>query len=665
MPGRSSKSLWRQLARSMALVTALLVAAACGTGYYLMARTLLSERCNTLISEVSDRADALEEMFGRQVSWLQEVAADLEEMASQTTDPEETASFLATRERTNGNITGLRAVLNGTLYTGGEATDGENCQEEKWYSDGTRDLAYLIPEQQDGHLVMTVALPVKLEESEGVVAAELLLDDLIRNVSRIKLFDGGYPALLDQTERVLSHPEEAPLAQYEDPAAGLRENAPGYFKDYDDVNRYFAASSVAGPGWRLIYAVDRRALLKPLDPLLWILGAAALLAAGAAWVFAAWRLEALEEPLRELTKAAQEMEKGKYKLQVRYQKDDEFGQLCRTLEQGCRWTAKRIDELSHTMRRMAQGDFTVKADEHYVGDFASVGESIDHISEALHTVFKQVNLTAKWALGGSHQVSGVSGRLSAGIESQTNSVDALGKAATLLRHECNQNALNAGHAQEMALGVSAGLRESARQTVQLLGVIREAQSSIRELNTFLETARQSAAQGRMLSISVSAEAERAGEQSQAFAVAVDELRELFVSAQKAAQEALQRLNSTREDVAGTESNVKATVEAIRTVTKKNGQTAEYIGRIASASQLQVQAASKMSKEVAVISVVIQSNAQLAEQFDLSCNAFSDQAKVLSNMASAFYTKGAASEDEKSAPIIFDEDSGGFSVTGEK
>lgn len=662
MTARPQKSLCRRIAGSLALVTALLVALACAAGCWLMSRTLLTERSRVLVSEVSGQAKALGDTVGRQVQWLETLSRDLTGAASEA---ESVPALLAERQRANGNLTNLRAVLGDVVYSAGEPAGLDTVSMEEWYIQGRRASVCFPPEREGDRQTMTIALPVLLEEGEnGVLAADFPLDDLLRNLSRLSLLDGGFPVLLDQEGGVLAAGADAPYG-FDAASAGLRKGMADGLMGNGGEKWIYAQAAVTPPGWKLLYAIDRCAMLKPLGPVLWLSLAACAVSAGLAALLALWRLEALDGPIRELTRAAGEMGKGRYKFKAHYEEDDEFGALCRALESGSAWTARRIDEISHAMGRMAQGDFTVKADEHYTGDFVSIGDSIDRIAGALHNVFKQVNLTAKWALGGSHQVSGVSGRLSAGIESQTNSVESLGKAAALLRHESNQNALNASRAQETALSVSANLRESARQTALLEGSVQEAGEMIRSLEGMLDRAQKIAAQGRMLSISVSAEAERVGEQAAEFAMAVDELRALFTAVQKAIRETEERLEQARESMKRTNDGVKQTAGAIQNVTKKNSQAAEYLNRIASASQLQAQAAAKMSKEVAVISVVIQSNAQLAELFDYSSDAFSDQAKVLSEMAAAFYTKGDASEGEKSAPIIFDEGSGGFSVTEEK
>lgn len=662
MTSRPQKSLCRRIAGSLALVTALLVALTCGVGYWLMARTLLTERGQVLASEVNRQAAALEDAVARQTAWLETLAGDLGGIAP---EPESVQALLAERRRANGNLINIRAVIDGVLYSGEEPVGAEAVLWEDWYVQSGPSLTCFPPRRDGGRQMMTISLPIPLDAGEnGVLAADFPLDDLLLNLSRFTLFDGGFPLLLDQEGNTMAAGPEAP-AGLAGPPVGLREGCAVSLAGNDGKKRIYVGASVNPLGWKLLYAIDRYTMLKPLEPVLWMSLTACAVSAGLAALLALWRMDALSDPLRELTRAAEEMKKGRYKLKARYQEDDEFGALFRALESGCDWTARRIDELSHAMGRMAQGDFTVKADEHYTGDFASVGESIDRIAGALHNVFKQVNLTAKWALGGSHQVSGVSGRLSAGIESQSNSVEALGKAATLMRHESNQNALNASRAQEAALSVGTDLRESARQTALLGGCLQETEDAIRSLAGLLDMAKKSVSQGRMLSISVSAEAERAGEQAAEFAMAVEELRALFTAAQKSIGEAGDRLDEALASVSRTDDGVKRAARAIHSVTKKNSQAAEYLNRIASASQLQAQAAAKMSKEVAVISVVIQTNAQLAEQFDYSTNAFSDQAKTLSEMAAAFYTKGDAKDDEKSAPIIFDEGSGGFSVTEEK
>ena len=382
-------------------------------------------------------------------------------------------------------------------------------------------------------------------------------------------------------------------------------------------------------------------------------------------MLAAWRLNPFEKAVGEITRAVQKMGQGHYQMEIPYRIQDEIGDLCREMETACANTHTGLEELAHTLGRMAQGDFTVKTDAFRTGDFAEIGEAIDHITQALHQVFKQINLTAKWALGGSHQVSGVSGRMNAGVESQANSAEELEKAVVWMYQESSKNAVDAIHAKENAISTSSDLRECFRQVSAAVGSIDETLRGLQALSEDLDRIHKIAAQGRMLSFSASAEAERVCDDAAAFAMAADELRELFLKVEQNAQESQQHLGTACQSTMVTESCVGKAEETLHEVVKKNGQARETLNRIASVSQLQAQTAEKMNKAVSVISMVIQSNAQLAEQVDFSKDSMAEQAKKLSSMASSFYTRGEAAKEEKSAPIIFDEDSGGFSVTGEK
>lgn len=654
------KSLYKCIAQSVAWLTALAVALSCGIGYWLMAKTLLTERRSYLTAEIGRQAAHMQDGFAQQMAWLTMTARELS-----LADAEQVPQLLSERERTNGNLHNMRACVSGTLYENGEVLQDETRLQEDWIVAGYRMDTYLPVVETDLGPRMTLVVPIRCAQGQsGVLAADYLLGDFLGNVSRINLIEGGYALLLDSSGETLVHPAQGEANPFFLGAVGYVGAAKSHtmMKDYDGAKRYFVSAKLEALGWTLLYGIDLYSLLRPTLPLLWILGALVFFSWGIAVLLTFWRLEALETPLREMSQVAQEMKRGRYHGKIQYANADEFGEVCRTLEEGLTRTAEHVDEVAHTLGRMAQGDFSAPTGEQGIGEFVPIWDAISKISAAMHGVFKQVNLTAKWALGGSHQVSGVLGRFSVGIESQTNSVEELNKSAMLLRHESNQNALNASRAQESALLVGSDLRSSDRFTAELQGALREVDDAMRAVLPLFEVIRKSVTNGRMLSMSASAEAERIGEQAHAFVLTVDELRSMFVYAMKSTEEIGEKISAAQNAVSRAKDCVGVTSDSLKRIMSKNTQTAELVGRIASASQLQAQAAAKMSKEVSVISVVIQSNLQLAEQFDLSCGSLSDQAKVLSEMSCVFHTKGAASEDEKSAPIILDEDSGSFSVT---
>lgn len=672
MAQKGPKSLRRKIINSISLAAALLTMAMGGICYGFARQAVLSQGEGILISGTALQAQAAAEQFEWQKKWLSDLAGKMASPAfSQALmeDPDLLNGCLPD-EKGAGNPVRLRGATQTFSFDLGDGPSQEEYQppfQETWYQQGILAPVWLPPEKKNGEWIATISMPLEMAGEKGAIAADFPIGILFSGFFESGVLPEGYPALWDKGNRPLVHPSEKIGASFLSQAfTGQPAGKKVYsIRDYDGIKRNIAFAVIPGPEWKISYAVARSALLKPLAPLFWGLLLCIPLSAGLAALLAAWRMEPFGKAMGEITKAIQKMGKGHYHMEIPYQIQDEFGDLCREMEAVCSNTHAGLEELAHTLGRMAQGDFTVKTDAFQTGDFAEIGEAIDHIAQALHQVFKQINLTAKWALGGSHQVSGVSGRMNAGVESQANSAGELEKAVEWMYHESSKNAVDAIHAKENAMGTSSDLRECFRQVSAAAGSLEGTVRGLQALSEDLGRIHKIAAQGRMLSFSASAEAERGCDDAAAFAMAADELRELFLKVEQTTQESQQHLNAACQSTVQIGNCVGKAEENLHEVVKKNGQARETLNRIASVSQLQAQTAEKMNKAVSVISMVIQSNAQLAEQVDFSKDSMAEQAKKLSSMASSFYTRGEAAKEEKSAPIIFDEDSGGFSVTGEK
>ena len=667
MAQKGPKSLRRKMINSISLAVALLTAVMGGICYSLSRGAALSQGEKTLLAGAALQAQTAAKQFEWQKNWLSDLADKIAspEFSQSLMEEPDLLNQCLPEEKKEGDPVRLRGATQTFSFDLGDGPAQEEYQipfQEIWYQEGLQAPAWLPPEKRNGQWIVTFSMPLEMNGEKGTIAADFPIGNLFPEVSQ-----EGYLALWDKGSRPLIHPSEEIDGSFLNQALMSQPAGKQVYsiKDYDGIKRHISFVSIPGPEWKLSYAIDRSTLLKPLMPLLWLLILCIPLSAGLAALLAAWHLKPFEKAIDAITKAIQKMGKGDYHMEIPYKREDEVGALCREVETACASTHLGLEELSHTLGRMAQGDFTVKTDAFQTGDFAEIGEAIDRIAQALHQVFKQINLTAKWALGGSHQVSGVSGRMNAGVESQTTSAEELEKAVAWMYHESSKNAVDAIHAKENAMSTSSDLRECFRQVSAAAGSIEETIRNLQALAEDLDRIHKIAAQGRMLSFSASAEAERVCDDVAAFAMAADELRELFLKVEQNTQESQKHLNIACQATVMTENCVGKAEETLHEVVKKNGQAREILNRIASVSQLQAQTAEKMNKAVSIISVVIQSNAQLAEQVDFSKDSMAEQAKKLASMASSFYTRGESAKEEKSAPIIFDEDSGGFSVTGEK
>lgn len=324
----------------------------------------------------------------------------------------------------------------------------------------------------------------------------------------------------------------------------------------------------------------------------------------------------------------------------------EMAELGDSLRKTSRLLNAYIEDIDHTLERMSRGDFTVKVAADYVGDFSSIKTSINSISDSLHNVFVLIDDAAHRTMGGSFQVSGASGRLTAGVSSQNTSVGALAESMEELRRQISQSTAYANSANRTAKEVDSEISALRALCTQLLNAINENRTASMEAFIQLGTLDKLVMQTGMLSINASAEAIRAGKQAYAFATVADEIHQFSNKTSVAARQAYEAITRARE--AGERGQVmgKAVSDTLDALAQKSKKTATSANMVAAASDVQMQAVSRVRKDVSGISSVVHSNAQVAEQCTTSSAELTQQAQLLAKVLSAFYTKDSTSSKSR-------------------
>lgn len=673
MPGRKPMGLRRRLTVSICVLTSVLLAAACGTALFFASGPVREAEISRIAAQVDLTVSKLEEQLAEDVRRMEAFA---EELGGRGVSPGEALEACKEEGLIPPGLLDIKAYPG----TGADVLDSEGSAAEQYPGDylsviRTSGVVFGEIGSSGGMPVIEAAVAVRQEEGEaaGVLAASIPLEPYQKLAGALSPLADGYAFLYSGDGESLLRPNAAGLRPAADKGASAKEpkaaalasqltgrGGPAEAVDESGVRRVAVYQKLEAAGWTAGFAAAKDALLDPLRPTAWI--CLAIWAAGTACAagFTALLLGIMLDPVREMTRAAQEIARGGYNIQVDYQPDDEFGALCRAMEAACGETARYVEEIGHVLGRMARGDFTAKIEDPFEGAFVPVRESVNSIADALHQVFTQISEMSKQSLGGSYEVSGISGRLSSGITSQKHSVEELGKAVTLLRHESNQNAMNAGHAEEAALSTTASLRECSRQSVLLRDSMTAMLKLADDLDGELQMLNRFSIQCSRWAVNGTAKALKLGKDGEGLIVAMEQLRAISLRAEQAAERAVKQISRLREGLGVVDGYAGDTAQAMGRASKQSGQTAEYLGRVISTTQLQSQAAAKMSKEVSIISTVVQSNEQMAQQCGVSGTALSEQAQALARMASAFYTKGDGGE--KSPPIIMDAQKGDFSVS---
>ena len=131
-----------------------------------------------------------------------------------------------------------------------------------WWTDALAkgDLIYTAPytDFATGQMIVSIAMPCKIDGEQAVVLADITIDNLIEMVKNVSDDESVQTFLLAEDNSVITHENEAYLPKEEgntiltdEVQVHLETADVTTFKDYDGVNKYCAVQSIDTTGWKL------------------------------------------------------------------------------------------------------------------------------------------------------------------------------------------------------------------------------------------------------------------------------------------------------------------------------------------------------------------------------------------------------------------------------
>ncbi len=284
-------------------------------------------------------------------------------------------------------------------------------------------------------------------------------------------------------------------------------------------------------------------------------------------------------------------------------------------------TGDNLEEISHAVNRVAQGDLTQTLDGQFEGVFAELQSDMNRMINQLVTTISDVNAAAQALTAAAGQVSSTSQSLSQSASEQAASVEETTASLQEMASSVKQNSDNANVTDGMATKAAKEAVEGGTAVTQTVEAMKSIASKISIIDDI-------AYQTNLLALNAAIEAARAGEHGKGFAVVAAEVRKLAERSQVAAQEIGQ--------LAG--SSVKLAEEAGQVLTQmvpSINKTSELVQEISAASGEQAQGVNQITTAMGHLNSATQQNASASEELSATAEELSGQAAQLQEMMAFF------------------------------
>ncbi len=299
-----------------------------------------------------------------------------------------------------------------------------------------------------------------------------------------------------------------------------------------------------------------------------------------------------------------------------------------------------IKDIDEKLAQMANGNMNLEIGRNYQGEFHPIQEAMSQIVDALNAALVDINMAAEHVTEKAEEVSADSQTLTQGATEQA-SIKELSDNSREMSEQVKTIAQDAETAHINSIQAAQQLILSNEKMKMLSTAMDNISNASNQIGGIIKTIEDIAFQTNILALNASVEAARAGVSGKGFAVVADEVRNLASKSGEAAQNTASLIENTLKLVQEGTKLTSETTEALTEAVTISQHSAELIEDIAASSSNQSQSLEELNKGMEQISVVVQTNASMAEKFAMSSQTLNNQAQRLKASVGRFHLKDEA------------------------
>ena len=453
-----------------------------------------------------------------------------------------------------------------------------------------------------GKLVVTFAEPLGDKGNPaGVLAADVMMDVVVKNVASIKPTPSSYAFLVDGGGKIIAHPDDKltlkPLSELDgkltsQALAEIEKSGDSETIRLGEREGILHVSKVPGSDWLLATVLDRAEATHALTSMLRASALTALLVL----VLAATVLSAL---------------------------------VARAL--------RRLGLVRDALNAIAtgDGDLTSRLDATGTDELAQIAKAFNLFVEKIATVLVQIRSISTLVRSESADIAAGNADLSSRTEAQAGALEQTASSMDELTSTVKQNAENAHAANELAVSASQVAAKGGVVVQQVVGTMAGIQESSRKIVDIIGVIDGIAFQTNILALNAAVEAARAGEQGRGFAVVASEVRNLAQRSSQAAKEIKELIGDSVEKVGAGGRLVDEAGQTMGQVVASVQQLATIMSEITVASREQSAGIGEINTAVTHMDTMTQQNAALVEQAAAAAESLQEQAVDLAQAVGMF------------------------------